>query len=68
MLTLHRHHACHPCLATMLMVIMKSLDVLGYDKRGKPYMYSDQQCNLIASYRGFLSQWPWDHYATPDLR
>ena len=27
-------------------------------------MYSAQQCKLIASYGGFLSQWPWDHYAT----
>jgi len=27
-------------------------------------MYSDQQCNLVASYGAFLAQWPWDHYAT----
>jgi hypothetical protein len=27
-------------------------------------MYSAQKCNLLSAYGGFLSQWPWDHYAT----
>ena len=27
-------------------------------------MYSAQQSNLVSAYGDFISQWPWDHYAT----
>jgi hypothetical protein len=27
-------------------------------------MYSTQQSNLVSAYGNFISQWPWDHYAT----
>ena len=27
-------------------------------------MYAAQQSNLVSAYGGFISQWPWDHYAT----